>query len=515
MEKLRKFSFIIATLCIVGALAGKLYRPEWYKYANVAIGVGVFFFLLSLYFERHELKSFFGARSTKYGLNSVVMVILVLAIIAVVNWIVQRHPLKWDTTKNKQFSLSSLTVNTVKNLKQPVKLTAFFTESPLQGEPDAAERRVRAQDLLNNYRANSKNLEITLVDPLKNRLLTEQMGVTSNGTTVVESGKQKTTVSTLEEEDLTNAILRVTSNKETNLYFVQGHGEPSISDTDTNGYSSLADQLKKNNYNIKELKDLAATAKIPDDCNTLVVASTKVPLQDHEIKAIKDYLAAGGRVIVLDDPQGDQSVTKIYEDYKVKADDDFVIDDHQFFFLADPTVPEILPKENTPVTKEFNFRLFLPLARSFTYTQGEGGDINYTPFLESSGTSWGETDKKVAKFDEGVDKKGPLTVGLLITKSVTGDKKRSAETRLVLFGDMNFLQNAFINFGAHKEIFQNCVAWLTEQENLIHLPPKNAHNEIMAVGSNQVTLIGIAIVLVMPVIVLAAGISVWMRRKKL
>src|SRR5262245_36583674 len=104
MEKLKKFSFIIATVLIIAALAMKMLRPELEKYANVTIIAGVLFFLLSLYFERNELKTFFSARSTKYGLNSLAMVVLMMAIVSLANWIVQRHPVKWDTTKNKRFS---------------------------------------------------------------------------------------------------------------------------------------------------------------------------------------------------------------------------------------------------------------------------------------------------------------------------------------------------------------------------------------------------------------------------
>src|SRR5262245_23423751 len=105
MEKFKKISFALSCLLIVAALALKMTRPEWQLYSNIAAGVGVLFFLVSLYFERAELKNFFTARSTRYGLNSLVMVLLVLAIVVIANWIISRHEIKWDTTKNKQFSL--------------------------------------------------------------------------------------------------------------------------------------------------------------------------------------------------------------------------------------------------------------------------------------------------------------------------------------------------------------------------------------------------------------------------
>src|SRR5262245_52661568 len=120
MERLRKASFLLATLFILAALALKMFRPEWVLYRNIGAAIGGVFFLLSLYFERQSLKTFFSARATKHGINSVVMVLMVLAIVILANWIVARHPWKYDTTKNKSFSLSSLTVNSLKNLKKPV-----------------------------------------------------------------------------------------------------------------------------------------------------------------------------------------------------------------------------------------------------------------------------------------------------------------------------------------------------------------------------------------------------------
>ena len=65
----------------------------------------------------------------------------------------------------------------------------------------------------------------------------------------------------------------------------------------------MAEQLKKSNYIVNELKDFASKPKVPDDCTVLIIAaSASGALLDHEIKGITDYLAAGGRALILDDP---------------------------------------------------------------------------------------------------------------------------------------------------------------------------------------------------------------------
>jgi ABC-type uncharacterized transport system involved in gliding motility auxiliary subunit len=511
MEKLKRFSFLLATVFIVVALGVKIGRPQWHLYANIGIGIGIVFFLLSLYFERADLKNFFSARSTKHGLNAAVMILLLLAIVVVANWIVSRHPLKYDTTKNKQFTLSSLTTNSLKNLKQPVKVTAFFS-----AQDDAS--RLKMKTLLDDYKSHSTKLDVRLIDPVRNLPLVRQYGVQQDRTTIIESGKQKATVTTTEEEDLTNAILQVSTNKKITIYFLAGHGEPSITDVENSGFSAVVDQLKKSNYQIEELKNFAAKPKVPDNCDALIVASPKVQLLDHEIKGVQDYLAAGGHAAILFDPRGDPSLGKLLQPYQIQAEDDIVVDESCNFPLAGPVVPCGVPKSGTPVTKEFdrNAFLFLPEAKSLSYKTPEGGKENFTVVAESTAEAWGETDKQKAVFDPGKDKKGPLTLGLIVTKSVDQKNARTKEIRFAVFGDVSFVQNQFVGWSPwNYQLFSNTVAWLTEQENLIHLPPRNERNDIMVLSSTQLNFLGIFLILLLPLAIVGTGITIWVKRKKL
>jgi gliding motility-associatede transport system auxiliary component len=511
MEKLKKWSFWIATIFILGAIATRFEKPDWRIYCNIAIGIGVFFFLISLYNERESLRSFFSARSTKYGLNSVAMILLTLAFVGVANWVFSRHAIKYDATKNKAFSLSSLTINALRNLKQPVKIIAFYTYA----DDDAGRNKMKT--LLEDYGKHSKMLDAKVVDPMRNLPLVRQYGVDRNGTTVIESGGQKTTVTSTNEEDLTNAILKVSSSKHVTLYFLQGHKEPSISDAEGGGFSAVVDELKKSNYEVKELGDLAAKAKIPNDCTALIVGSPSVALLDHEVKAIVDYLNSGGRALILDDPRADASLEKVITAFNVKGANDIIVDNDCNFPLAGPVVPCVVPKLGTPVAREFDNRavMFFPEAKSLSYSEQADTKASFTVVAESSDKSWGETDKERANFDEGKDIKGPLTTGLLITKPVEKGMQ-SNETKIAIFGDLSFTQNQFVNWSPwNYRLFSNTIAWLTEQENLIHLPPKNAQTDTMMLSSTQMNYILLLVVIGMPVIVLGTGIAVWMRRKKL
>ena len=179
-------------------------------------------------------------------------------------------------------------------------------------------------------------------------------------------------------------------------------------------------------------------------------------------------------------------------------------------------MPCVVAKLGTPVAREFDDRavLFFPEAKSLSYTAEKDAKATYTVVAESSDKSWGETDKERAELNEGTDKKGPLTVGLLIEKTQEGGQK--GETKIAIFSDASFAQNQFVNWSPWNfRLFSNSIAWLTEQENLIHLPPKSTQSDTMMLSSTQLNSILLLGVIGLPLIVLITGVVVWMRRKKL
>ena len=97
------------------------------------------------------------ARQTKYGTYAAVYIIVIIAVLAAVNFLANRYDKSYDSTKNKQFSLSDQTIKVVKGLKNDVKLIYF-------GQTDSFPQ---AKDLLERYSAVSPKLKVDYVDPVK------------------------------------------------------------------------------------------------------------------------------------------------------------------------------------------------------------------------------------------------------------------------------------------------------------------------------------------------------------
>ena len=89
----------------------------------------------------------------------------------------------------------------MRELPQPVKATAFYQ--------DAQTGRESAKDLLDQYAYYGKQFTYEFIDPDRNPGLAKRYGITSYGTIVLESGEKEEKVLTADEENLTNALLKV------------------------------------------------------------------------------------------------------------------------------------------------------------------------------------------------------------------------------------------------------------------------------------------------------------------
>jgi ABC-type uncharacterized transport system involved in gliding motility auxiliary subunit len=153
---------------------------------------------------------------------------------------------------------------------------------------------------------------------------------------------------------------------------------------------------------------------------------------------------------------------------------------------------------------------FFPLARSVRQSGGQQSDITQVELLTTSEQSWGETalEGGEARFDEGKDNKGPVTLGITATKKV-GEK----ESRLVVIGDSDFADNNYARMVGNGDLFLNTINWLAQEEDLISIRPKSPTNRSVSMTEGQQRSFFLLVVLVMPLLVIGSGIWIWWKRR--
>jgi len=198
-------------------------------------------------------------------------------------------------------------------------------------------------------------------------------------------------------------------------------------------------------------------------------------------------------------------------------------------FGGDYLIPMAGSYGRHPITENFSVATFYPTARSLGLSPSPPPDIGYEVLVRSSFQSWAETNKTKmekgeASYDAGQDQKGPLTLAVLITLSTKdqkgeakgpGEKKEKApKGRMALFGDSDFADNGYFNLSGNGDLFLNTVNYLTEEEALIAIRPAKSPIRPLSLSSAQASALFVIPMILLPLLVIGAGILVWRLRRK-
>src|SRR5581483_4247931 len=276
-----------AVVALFAALATYLVSGLFGNLPKILLIVGLALLAAYVVADPDTVLGLFKTRGLKYGSNTVLMSVLFVAIIGAGNWFVNQHSPSFDLTANKIHTLSPQTISILKDLKQTVTVTGFFRAGEEQ----------QAKDLLQLYAAQNSQIQYRIVDPEKDPATPRQLGIINLGTLVFQSGSNRKDVQSVTEQDFTSAILAVTSAERRKVYFVTGNGQPDPDDAQQQqGYNEAKIALQNNNYVVDALP---ATSSVPDDAAAVILASGTKPLLDNQKSAYADYLAKGGKMLVM------------------------------------------------------------------------------------------------------------------------------------------------------------------------------------------------------------------------
>ncbi len=201
------------------------------------------------------------------------------------------------------------------------------------------------------------------------------------------------------------------------------------------------------------------------------------------------------------------ALNKVLESWGVTMDKDLAIDASgvgQIFGLSE-VVPLVTSYESNPIVREMKeSATAFPLARTL--------DVK-TPaekLFSTSDNSFATTNLSSAeiRIDPKKDKKGPLTLGAAGTVKAT-----AKEGRFVAVGSSNWVSNNILRFNGNRDLFLNMMNWLSSDEDLISIRPKEPEDRRLSLSRRQMSTIFSSSVIGLPLIVIAAGLMVWWKRR--
>jgi ABC-type uncharacterized transport system involved in gliding motility auxiliary subunit len=466
------------------------------------------------------------ARQTKYSAFAFLYIAVILGVLVFANVFADRYDKSYDSTSNKQFSLSEQTSKIVKGLKTDAQLTYFGSDFNY------------ARDTLDRYSSLSPRVRVSYIDPERKPQVARAAGFRSDSPVIVEIGSRRESAKSVTEEEITGALIRATKTGERTVCVLSAAGEHSVDEQDSQGYSDLKALMERENYKVRT-ESLAPTApavgkaltlgqqpsaaavEVPKDCTVLVIAGPKNDYPSPVVAAIEKYVEDGGRALILLDttvrlgkaepPTENEEFDKVLEKWGVTPDKDLVLDLSGFgrLFQLGPEVPFIVKYESHPITQPLTrVPTAYPLARSLETKSTDRTTVTklVTTTEDSIGT---ESVSAQGAVDPRKGKKGPLTL------AAAGTYSSSPQGRFVVVGTSLAAENGMVASRplGNRDLLVNMVNWLSSDEDLISIRPKSREDRPLNMTQQRMQISFWLGVLVLPLVVVGTGFFTWWKRR--
>lgn len=434
-------------------------------------------------------------------LINLVFVALFFAGIGLLQWISQRYHLRFDWTQNAANSLSAASVAAVERLQGPITITAFANQN--------GETRRLIREMIARYQPHKPDITLEFIDPDTNPESVRLAGVQYEGELIIAFGEARENIppNALTEENVTNALTRLGHRGERWLVFLSGHGERSPDRPANFDLSTWSAQLRQRGFNTRSLT--LGESEIPGNTTALVVAGPRTRLLAGEVRAIDAYLKRGGNLLWLADPGPLQGLEPIAESLGVELQPGVLVDPASQAVTGNPAAIIVARYGSHPVVRNFAEITVFPHAAGLNLRPAEGWKT--AVLLDTRETSWSETGtlSGAIGFDKGKDVPGPLVLGATLTRSIDG-----REQRVVVIGDGDFLSNTIVTNGGNLEFGMSLANWLSRDDAYVSIPVRTARDRSLTLSAGARNAIGLGFLFVLPLGLIASGVTIWWRRRK-
>lgn len=517
MSRWGKILFFVGWLALAILFGVRYLLGGWMNGLYIPLGIGLAAFAGAIVLDFRFYLEFFTMRTTKHGMNMGSMILLALAGLVAINFVAVRKNKVWDVTEDKLYSLSQQSVDVLKPLSTPLSFTIFY-----RGE-SARDALNAIRETLRPYQETSKDVEVVFYDTYVENAkaqaylnsLPDKDSANNKLFVFAEyQGKRERVTAPFSESELTAAIVKATRKTTNKIYFLTGHGERDLTSEGEEGIKGLEAQLEQNASNSVAL-NLLSGAEIPKDASVVIIVGPKQPLLPAELVTLKNYLIAGGRLVVMADPGEKHAINGLLEMMGVELGQGYLVNGGlQVQGMSQVTVVGIDFDQASDITKPIvsgnTFALF-HLAAEVHKSPKAPAEFKIQELVRTSPRSF-----TISELSDSAKRSEMKTFALAISvkgKMPTDDGKASEkEFAAVIFGDSDFASNKFLSLPTNLNLLLNSVASLTGQADLISIRPKTPKSTPLTLDSAKwlgVVVAGVSL----PIGLIILGSLVWFRRR--
>ncbi len=502
---MKKYSYLPgALLLMVGAVRSAVVGM-WDATDILLVLGGAAIIAISVAANWREVREWFAEPGGVYAMNTALSIVLLVAVLGGINAVAFLHQVEFDWTESGRNTLTPETNAILSGLKQDVTLAQFGRN------PDPA-----IGNMLATFASHSRRLRTRFVDAEQAPQEAREYGVLRPGTIVVKAGDKFRKVERATESALATAIVQATSEVEPVICFASGDGERDIPDQSGAGLSRLAAVLTASNFGVDSIGLLEG--EVPSRCAALVIAGLKTEVPPSELARVDRYLARGGRLALLIDPVPTPAIVEWLKKFSVTTGTGVVIEGSTAAQAVggSPETPLALAYGDHPITRGFGVATLYDRAVALT-SEDQSRVIAW-----SGRQSFERVDlvRESTVFREGRDRRGPFALAIAASWLTAPRPPQgappplSSETRLVVFGDSDFISNSYLSRQGNRDFFVRTVAWLAGQEEARIVSVLDRENRRTEFTERTRLLMYVVNLGLLPLIPLLAGIVQYVRSRR-
>jgi len=441
-------------------------------------------------------------------------ILLIIGVIVLINILADRFFFRLDFTADRQYTLSHATKNILSSLRQPVTVTAYFSEG-LPSEFTSLRRDLR--DELTEYAARSKGKVLfEFVNPTDE---TAEQKAVQEGINpvlinvrdkdqvkqqkaylgvVIHYGDKKEVIPVIQpgaamEYSLSTSIKKMTADNKPKIGFIEGHGEtaPNAMIQVVQSLSVLYDlepvSLDESSVNLQKYK-------------TLVIVDPKDSIPESHLLKLDEFLASGKNIYVamnrvngnLQASTGtvvNTGLERWLEKKGIRVNPNFIVDQNcgnvmvnqqQGYMtfqssLRFPYLPLITKFADNPAMKGLN-SVMLQFASSIDFF-AMNKEVNFTALASTSDHSGTENPPLTFNINRNWQQKDFPLSNLTVCGLLSGKIAGSLPSRLMIVSDGDFPVNGEGQTARqlppdNVNFIVNAIDWLSDDTGLIDLRTK-------------------------------------------
>ncbi len=534
------YLLILSALGFLAALVVALTQPEFGVVGFGGLAFGVLALLMWVLLAPQQARAALTGRTARFGGTSLLVTLVLLVALVGVYVVVRNLELRTDLTQSNTFSLSEESRQAMTALgadpnAPDIRIVAFYG-------PGQAGARDQASLLFDDYvLASGGKISYEFIDPDRQPQTASLYGVTSAGQVAVVKLDQAGTPDTenaeiafsAEQGQLTNNILKVSSSGVFNAYFLD------VNDGMGDQMSVLKQNLtNRYGWNVQDVSLLQLTSPNGEfnlnDPNVtgqvIIIPGGSAPLADAELQVIKDYVAAGGDLVILAGTNlnpdqvslatADNLNAWLAQDFGIRFNNDVVIDNTQAF--QSPLIPVAISLDSSSFITTNGIpagqgALVFEVPSSITVADTIPAGVTVVSLARSSSNAYAKTDLQAVLNNE-IDKtdgdtEGPLVLAASADNIATG-------AHITLMGSTSLGSDTFASFQNidNLSVTFNSLIWSTNFNDyftqITVQQQQRPQDQPIFADAQSLRNISLLSMIVLPFGVLAIGLLVWWNNRE-